>query len=63
MMNLEVTKEDLAFIKMLVSKAEVETRVEIHHARSHDFKDYLKGRSKQIDELLGRIKTLLPDEN
>lgn len=62
MMNLEVSKEDLAFIKMLVSKSEVETRVEIHHARTNDFKDYLKERDKQIQLLLGRIKTLLPDE-
>jgi hypothetical protein len=61
-MNLEVTREDLAFLKMLVSKAEVETGVEIHHARTFEYKTYLKDREKQIAALLARIDKLLPNE-
>ena len=61
-MNLEVTKEDLAFLKMLVSKAQVETGVEIHHARTFEYKNYLKEREKQIAGLLARINALEPDK-
>lgn len=59
-MNLEVTKEDLALLKMLVSKAEVETGVEIHHARTFEYKTYLKEREKQIADLLARLNALQP---
>lgn len=56
-MNLELSNDELDLIKMLLSKAEVETRVEIHHAtKSFEFKDYLKQRDKLIANLLARVK-------
>lgn len=61
-MNLEVSNEELDLIKMLLSKAEVVTRVEIHHAtRSFEYKDYLKQRETLIASLLARVKQLSPE--
>ena len=58
-MNLELSNEELELMKMLLSKAEVVTRVEIHHAtKSFDYKDYLKQREKLISNLLARVKQL-----
>ncbi len=62
-MNLEVTKEELALLEMLLSHAETETGVEIHHARrSFQYREYLREREKQITALLGRVRRLLPDD-
>ena len=58
-MNLELSKEDLDLLTMLLSKSEVDTRVEIHHAdKSFEYRDYLKARDKQISSLLERVKQL-----
>lgn len=54
-MNLELSQEDIALLKMLLSKAEVETRVEIHHSKTFAFKDFLKQREQQISGLLARM--------
>ncbi len=63
MMNLEVSKEELALIKMLLGREELSTRIEIHHARmSFEYRDYLKEREKEIPDLLERVKKLIPDE-
>jgi flagellar biosynthesis/type III secretory pathway chaperone len=64
MIALEVTKEELSLLKMLLNREEVSTRIEIHHARmSFEYRDYLKAREKEIGELLERIKQHLPDEH
>ena len=61
-MNLEVSNEELDLIKMLLSKAEGVTRVEIHHAtKSFEYKDYLKQRDTLIANLLARVKQLSPE--
>ena len=61
-MNLEVSNEELDLIKMLLSKAEVVTRVEIHHAtKSFEYRDYLKQRDALIANLLARVKQLSPE--
>lgn len=63
MMTLDVTQEELALLKMYLNKAESTTLIEINHARrAPDFQNYLKSRRKEINELLGKIKKLLPDE-
>lgn len=62
MMNLEVSREELALIKMLLNREELTTRIEIHHARmSFEYRDYLKGREKEIQQLLEKVNKLLPD--
>ena len=37
MLNLEVSKEELGLISMLLRKEEVVTRIELHHARTYEF--------------------------
>jgi hypothetical protein len=58
-MNIDVSKDDLQLIDMLLSKAEGATAVEIHHCRFHEYKDFLKQREKQITDLLARIRNAL----
>ncbi|MBP6939537.1 MAG: hypothetical protein KBC76_10080 [Deltaproteobacteria bacterium] len=61
MMNLDVTKEELELIRMLLHREELTTRIEIHHARmSFEYRDYLKGREKEIQQLLENVNRLLP---
>lgn len=63
MMNLNLTMDELTFIEMLVNKAQVSTRVEIHHARSSfEYRNYLKEREIMIDNLLQKINRLRPEE-
>jgi hypothetical protein len=64
MINLEISKEELLLIKMLLIKEEAQTRIEIHHARrSFDFRDYLKNREKDIHDLLAKMQKLIPEES
>ncbi len=58
-MNVEFSKDDLMLMDMLLSKEENMTRIEIHHCFSHDYKNFLKEREKQIGDLLARIKNVL----
>jgi len=58
-MNLEFSKDDIMLMDMLLSKEEVETRVEIHHCKFHENKNFLKSREKQIGDFLARIKNAL----
>jgi len=58
-MNVELSKEDLILLDMLLSKEEGKTRVEIHHCSNHDYKNFLKEREKQISNLLARIKNAI----
>jgi hypothetical protein len=58
-MKVELSKEDLMLIDMLLSKEEGMTRIEIHHCFSHDYKNFLKEREKHIGDLLTRIKNVL----
>lgn len=62
MINLDVSKEELSLIEMLLTKEEAQTRIEIHHARrSFDYRDYLKTREKEIHDLLVRVQKQLPE--
>ena len=58
-MNMELTKKDLMFLDMLLSKAEGTTHVEIHHCFDRSYKDFLKEREKHIDDLKARVKSAL----
>ncbi len=55
-MDVEFSREDLTLLDMLLSKAEVETRIEIHHCRIFEYKDYLKKREEAIRTLLTGVK-------
>jgi hypothetical protein len=58
-MNVELSKEDLSLMDMLLSKEEVETRVEIHHCKHHEYKDFLKSREKHVGDLMVLVKNAL----
>lgn len=58
-MNIELSKEDLILIDMLLSKAEGVTRVEIHHCKHGEYKTFLGEREQHIRDLLARIKNTL----
>jgi len=58
-MNIELSKEDLMLIDMLLTKAEGVTRVEIHHCKQREYKDFLEKREQHIRDLLARIKNTL----
>ena len=58
-MNIDVSKEDLQLIDMLLSQAEGVTAVEIHHCKFSEYKDFLKQREKRIADLLSRIRNSL----
>ena len=62
-MDLEFSREDLVLLNMLLSKAEVETRIEIHHCRTHEFKDYLRKQQEEIGALLTAVKKVLAAYN
>lgn len=58
-MNIDLSKEDLQLMDMLLSKAEGATAVEIHHCKFSEYKNFLKQREKHIADLLTRIRTAL----
>jgi hypothetical protein len=63
MLNLEISKENLSLIQMLLKKEEQAIRIEIHHARrTFEFRDFLKKREHEIHDLLERVTKLLPEE-
>ena len=61
-MNVDFSKEDLNVIKIYLSKAELTTRVEIHHAKSFEFKNILKEREQQVVRILQKIDGALSSE-
>lgn len=63
MVNLEVSQEEISLIHMLLKKEELMTRIEIHHARrTFEFRDYLRQREKDIQDLLEKVQKHLPEE-
>ena len=60
-MNVNLSKEDLTLIDMLLSKAAGVNRVEIHHCKHYEYKDFLQEREKHIGDLMARIKNVLAD--
>lgn len=54
-MNLDFSKEDLTLLRALLDKEIGVIRVEIHHCRTHDYKDFLKQSEKQLESMLNRV--------
>ena len=52
---LEVTRDESELLTSLLSKELEETKIAVHHSKSHDYKDYLKIREEQLSTLLTRI--------
>jgi hypothetical protein len=58
-MNIELSKEDLLLMDMLLSKAEGSTRIEIHHCKHREYRNFLEQREQHIGDFLARIKNVL----
>lgn len=58
-MNLELSKEDLTLLAAMLDREIGVVRVEIHHCRTHDYKDYLKQSEKQLESMSARVKAAL----
>ena len=58
-MDLEVSKDDLLLLDMILLKEMGETRVEIHHCRSHEYRVFLEDREKQLSAISARVKDAL----
>ena len=61
-MQVEVSLEELALIRILLDKEESDLRVEMHHAHSsYEYREHLKERHKMVNELLERMKKVIPE--
>ena len=58
-MNLELSKDDLSLLRAMLDREIGVVRVEIHHCRTHDYKDFLKESEKQLTSMLERVKKVL----
>jgi hypothetical protein len=58
-MNLELSKEDLNLLRVMLEREIGVIRVEIHHCRTHDYTDYLKQAEKQLTSMVGKVKAVL----
>jgi hypothetical protein len=59
-MQLDINTEDYDLLKMLLSKEEVGTRVEIHHCRTREYKEVLKKREQQVHGMLEQLGKVFP---
>jgi hypothetical protein len=55
-MPVELSRQETDLMVGLLEREIEEIRTEIHHTRSHDYKDSLKEREKLLNGLLGRLK-------
>jgi len=59
-MKVEITREDYDLLSMLLGKEEVGARVEIHHCRTREFKEFLKKREQHVHGLLEKLGQSFP---
>jgi hypothetical protein len=57
-MNFELSKEDLDYLKLLLEREYTSTLVEMHHTKHNDYRNVVKAKEKQIEELLARLKSV-----
>ncbi len=55
-MKIELSTQELDFLKMLLAKEVEETRVEAHHAKNIEFKAHLQARAQMIHDLVERME-------
>ncbi|MCC6739574.1 MAG: hypothetical protein IT452_11065 [Planctomycetia bacterium] len=58
-MTLDLSKDDLALLKGILEKEVGVIRVEIHHCRTNDYKDFLRKTEQQLNSLQDRVKAAL----
>jgi len=57
-MNIELSKEDVDYLKLLLDREYINTLVEMHHTKHNDYRNVVKAKEKQIEELLARLKSV-----
>jgi len=55
-MKIELSTQELDFLKMILAKEVEETRVEAHHAKNIDFKAQLLARAQMVHDLAERLE-------
>lgn len=55
-MNVELNNNDYDFIKNILERELGSTAVEIHHTFHTSYKEYLRDKEKQINEILSKFK-------
>lgn len=57
-MNIEITREDLDYLKLLLEREYTNTLVEMHHTKHNDYRNIVKAKEKLIEDLLARLKNV-----
>lgn len=60
-MKVELSQKELALLNILLGKEAAELKVEIHHTRNQDYREFLKEREQQIINLMDRVKADFPE--
>lgn len=55
-MVIDLSQDDMALLEELLDTQLKSLPVEIHHTRTHEFKEILKQKEKRVEDLLGRLK-------
>jgi hypothetical protein len=55
-MNVELTKEDVEFLVLLLEREYKSTLVEQRHTGHNDYRLVVKAKEKEIEDLLGKLK-------
>ena len=57
-MNLDLTKNDVEFIQLLLERELKTAMVEHHHTFTNEFKEIVKAKESQIERLIEKLKTI-----
>ncbi len=55
MFNISLSTAEQELLLTMVSKEIEETRVECHHTKNNDYKEYLRGRESMLKEMMQKI--------
>ena len=56
-MTLNITEKEKEILLNILKREEQETKVEIHHSDSHDFKESLKAKLIYIQNIITKLKS------
>jgi hypothetical protein len=57
-MNIELAKNDVEFIKLLLERELKTAMVERHHTATNEYKEFVKAKETQLEHLIERFKTV-----
>ncbi len=55
-MNVELTREDVTFLELLLERELKTTLVELHHTSHREYKTFVKEKESQLENLITRLK-------